>query len=130
MIPPRKFRQRKLPVKRTKPRRTSAVRCRAHVNWLLENFYCALAGKISARTGKRHECCGPLDPHHTPTRGSGGGDNNCVPLCRGAHSLLDSPGNSEKSIEKEYGVQFRPMSAELWDISPHGKRYRLEKDTR
>lgn len=125
-LPLRQYLAPKVIKPRKKARRIKAIRCRAHVAWVLENFRCALAGKVNKRTGKLHECEGRLDPHHTPTRGAGGGDNNVVPLCRKAHTLIDSPGNSEKSVEQEYDVEFRPMGDDLWDISPHGKKYRLE----
>lgn len=119
MLPLREPIRRTIPRVRAKLRRTTAVRCRPHVTWVLDKFQCALAGKVSKITGKMHVCEGRKDPHHTPTRGAGGGDNNVVPLCRGAHSLLDSWKRSEKSVEEEYGVEFRPMGDDLWARSPH-----------
>lgn len=124
-MPPRIYKPKSIPRVRTKPRRVKAIKCRPHINWVLENYGCALTGLICKSTGKPHKCWGPLDPHHTPTRGAGGGDNNIVPLCRGAHSLVDSPDWSEKRVEKEYGVEFRPMGDQLWQISPPARVYRL-----
>lgn len=99
---------------RKKPRRTKAVRCRAHVDWVLENFQCLLAGKVCKSTGKLHECSGRLDPHHSPTRGAGGGDDQVSPICRSGHTLIDSPNWSEPRVEEEYGVSFRETGASLW----------------
>lgn len=38
--------------------------------------------------------CGthPVDPHHLKSRGSGGDDYTCVPLCRTCHSVYHSDG--------------------------------------
>lgn len=79
-------------------------------------YLCALAGKVCKSTGHPHVCEGPLDPHHTPTKGAGGDDRSIVPLCRKAHTLLDVPNWSEKRVEAEYGVEFRPMAAELFAL--------------
>jgi len=110
---------------RTKPRRQKAIRCRPHVDWVLENFQCILAGKVCKSTGKKHVCEGPLDPDHYPTRGAGGGDNNVSPICRGGHSLVDSPNWSRPRVEEEYGVSFGATGDALWEVSPYGKQYRL-----
>jgi hypothetical protein len=34
----------------------------------------------------------PCDPHHTISRGAGGGDNTVVPICRTHHNLAHSRG--------------------------------------
>lgn len=112
---------------RTKPRRTKAVKCRPHINWVLACFQCVLVGKHRRTTGLPHKCEGPTDPHHTPTRGAGGGDDNVVPLCRKAHRLLDSPNWSEKRLEAEYNVDLRATALSLWEASPPGKRYRVQE---
>lgn len=126
MLPPRQYKKQRPIKRRIKPRRSKAIKCRPHINWVLENYCCAFAGRGNKRTGRIHECEGRLDPHHTPTRGAGGGDDNVAPLCRTAHALLDSHGNSEKSVQDEYGVDLREMAAELWEISPAGRKYRLQ----
>lgn len=116
-----------IPKVRTKPRRQKAVKCRSHINWILDTYRCLAVGKVSKRTGKPHVCWGPLDPHHSPTRGAGGGDDNVSPACRGLHSLIDSPGNSEKSVEEEYGISFRDTGAELWRVSPHRVKWERQQ---
>lgn len=127
-LPPRKFKPRSIPKKRTKPRRSKAIKCRPHINWVLENYRCIGTGKIFKSTGKPHVCCGPLDPHHYPTRGAGGGDNNISPACRGLHSLIESPGHSQKSVEADLGISFSETGASLWQISPHRRAYELKHE--
>jgi len=115
-LPPRKIKPCSLPKVRKKPRRTSAIKCRAHVNWVLENYQCIATGKVSKITGEVHRCWGRLDPHHSPTRGAGGGDDGVSPVCRGLHSLIDSPKRSEKSVQDEYDIDFRMTARDLWNL--------------
>lgn len=103
-----------LPQKREAPRRKLAIDCRPHVDWVLANCKCLMAGRVSKITGKPHECWGRLDPHHSPTRGAGGGDDGVSAVCRGGHSLLDSWRRGEKSVEEEYGISFRANGALQW----------------
>ena len=129
-LPLRQIKARKsIPKVRTKPRRTKAIKCRPHVNWVLDKWQCIAAGKVSKVTGKPHVCEGRLDPHHSPTRGAGGGDNNVSPCCRWLHSRLDSPGHSEKSVEAEYGISFRDTGASLWEGSPYRYEYERKQHT-
>lgn len=118
-LPLRQPRAKAIPKFRAKLRRTTAIRCRPHVNWVIKEFQCILAGKVCKSTGQAHVCWGRLDPHHSPTRGAGGGDNNVVPICCGGHTLIDSPNWSEKRVEAEYGVSFRETGDDLWKASPH-----------
>lgn len=53
------------------------------------------------------------DPHHCKTTGAGGVDRWTVPLSRAIHQRLDSPGNSQASVEAEYGVDFRAIAERL-----------------
>lgn len=105
-----------------KPRRTSAIRCPGHTADI-KLYDCALKSKIKP-TDAHHECWGPIDPHHTKTRGAGGGDDTLVPLCRGHHDLVHTKGLAW--IEAASGVDLREMAALLWDISTPAKRYRLK----
>ena len=116
-----------LPRSRAEPRRKNAIECRPHVDWVLANCRCILAGKVSNITGKVHECWGPLDPHHSPTRGAGGGDDGVSAICRGGHSLLDSWDRSETSVEVEYGVSFRANGAYQWQVDS-GNRLAYERE--
>lgn len=64
-------------------------------------------------------CCAcgappPSDPHHHVTRGSGRGlDKHTVPLCRECHDRLDSWGCGQKTFQREWGIDFAVIAAEL-----------------
>lgn len=124
-LPPRKFKPRKAIKKRAKPRRTSAIKCRAHLDYVVEEFDCSIRGKVCKVSGEVHECAGPIDPDHIITRGAGGGDEQVWPLCRKAHDLRGSLGLSE--LERRYGVDATDIGASLWDISPAGRAYRFKE---
>lgn len=50
-------------------------------------------------------CLAPADdPHHLDTRGSGGSDYTCVPLCRGHHREIGTKGMQK--MEREYNLDF------------------------
>ena len=64
-------------------------------------------------------CRTPLavSPHHAKTKGSGGGDNSCVPLCHkhhtgdeGVHTLRTVP------FEKRFGVDLLSEAARLFEV--------------
>lgn len=108
---------------------STRIDCEAHRKFI-KSRYCCLTGKTDQKTGELHVCWGYRDPHHTTTRGAGGGDETCVPLCRGGHDLLDSPGWSQKHLEERYGVDLKAIAAQLWEISPAGKKYRREREAK
>ncbi len=97
-----------LPRRRPKERRKldTRVKCPGHLKFVREEFECSIKGRVCKSTGERHECWGPIDAHHVRTRGAGGGDEQVVSLCRGAHSLLDSWGWSAKRV---YCIEANPM---------------------
>lgn len=115
-LPPRAFKAPKISKIRKKPRRTSAIKCRAHLNWVKSHFDCLC---------KNDACFGPIDPHHVVSRGAGGGDEQVVPLCRHHHDALHGMGR--ESFEREYRKDLDATAEALWEQSPHGKRYRLEQ---
>lgn len=119
-----------LPQRRTRQRMNvqppMRVECRGHLRFVKTKFLCALAGK-STKAGIAHVCHEIIDPHHTPTKGAGGGDHETVPLCRIAHVLLDSPNWSEARLEAEYGVKLRQMAADLWKADTYN-RTKFERD--
>lgn len=47
-------------------------------------------------------CWNPSDPHHLKSRGSGGSDYTCIPLCRKHHSELEQIG--KKRFETKHMV--------------------------
>jgi len=56
---------------------------------------------------RRQRCCccyadPPSDPHHVRSRGAGGKDDECVPLCRECHSMLHAHGRS--ALEAKYSI--------------------------
>lgn len=125
MLPQRKFRLRKPIKRRTKPRRTKAIKCRAHLDWVITEFDCSLKGKVDKVTGELHECSGRIDPDHIVTRGAGGGDEQTWPLCRRAHDLRGTMGIEE--FQRRFGVDAKETAKELWDISPAGRAYRYKQ---
>lgn len=117
-LPPRKIKAKPIPKVRTRPRRTSAIKCRAHLRWVTSTFDCL----IKFREG--HTCAGPIDPHHVVSRGAGGGDEQVAPLCRNAHTHVHSMGVD--SFNEFFRVDLASTAAILWEQSPHGKLYRRE----
>ena len=105
-----------------KPRRTAAIRCPGHKAYV-KTYECALAGKISP-SEHGSACGGPLDPHHTKSVGSGGGDDSLVPLCRFHHDLTHSKGL--EWVLRVTGVDLKAMAETLWNISGPGQRYRAK----
>lgn len=75
-------------------------RCKAYLEWIA-----------------RHVCCNPVcghpetEAHHVETRGAGGSDLTCVPLCRACHSELHAAGI--KHFQEKY--QFSLMEAQ-WEF--------------
>lgn len=119
-----------LPKRKQRPRMNvqppTRVECPGHCKWVRSSFGCAIAGKVCKSTGIAHECEGRIDPHHTPTRGAGGGDDRVVPLCRKAHDLIETPNWSEARVQSEYGVPFAPMAADLWKADAyHRGKYEM-----
>jgi hypothetical protein len=60
--------------------------------------------------------CGarPSDPHHVKSRGAGGRDEHCVPLCRTHHDYFHSAGRL--SFETRFGVDLYSEAARLSEI--------------
>lgn len=110
VLPPRKYKPFKRIKPRKKPRRKKAIVCRPHCDWVIENYDCLLKGKINKRTGEMHVCVGQVEPHHDPSRGAGGGDNNVVPLCHGGHRLS----HDDPRTEDDHDVNYRETGDALW----------------
>jgi hypothetical protein len=84
----------------------------------VKRYECSVKDKVPG-----HECWGVIDPHHYKTVGAHGQDDrNCVPLCRGHHSLLDSPGWSQKRLEEIAKVSFEKIAADLWKADTYHRR--------
>lgn len=119
---------RKLPKQRMMPPKSTApIRCPGHYAEV-KGLECSVAGKLKP---PHHECQyenGKSDGHHTTTRGAGGGDETLAPLCRYHHSLLDSPGWSQKRMEQEAGISFAAISSGLWQRGNAANRYRKKQE--
>ena len=93
-------------------RESGRIECPGHLRFV-RGFEC------SCKSHARFPCEGRIEAHHQVTRGAGGGDEQAVPLCAFHHSLLDSPGWSQKRLAAECSVDFERVAAHLWKISPH-----------
>ncbi len=82
-------------------------------------------GVIEGKAG--HVCSGKMEAHHVVSRGAGGGDEQVVPLCAGAH--YDGHLRGWETFAKDFGVDLTAIAAEFWKQSPHGVRYRAEHPT-
>lgn len=104
-------------------REPSRIKCPAHLKWVRgHQCLCSTPGRFG------FECKGRIEAHHQRTRGAGGGDEQVVPLCAFHHALLDSPGWSQKRLEEEWKVDFEWVAMRLWSYSPHGKKWRRERE--
>lgn len=110
-----------LPKRRTRKamgvRVSNVVRCPSHRKWV-RGFQCCVDGKVPG-----HDCEGPIEFHHSVTRGAGGGDETGVPLCHYHHMLLESPGWSQRRIQEIARIDFAELSAQIWKGSPHRIRW-------
>lgn len=105
------------------------VICPGHCKVVRTKYQCLAAGKVSAVTNEPHVCEGRIDPHHARTRGAGGDDTRVVPLCRRLHNRLDSPGHSQASVEKEFGLNMLASGAALWQADTY-HRVKFEREWR
>lgn len=116
MIPKRRKRE-----KMMAPKEDAAIRCPGQGQWV-RGHECAAAGRrVISPLGRDlgiHKCMGRMEAHHAKTRGAGGGDDKQVPLCSLAHK--------QHHDGCTFGIDFEKLAAELWRVSPHGKKYRLE----
>lgn len=113
-----------MPARKKRPkmgvRESSVIECHGHQQWVRNTFACAIAGH------EGHECNGKNHFHHMKTRGAGGGDETGVPLCPAAHDEWHKTGRD--SFKAKYGIDLDKMAAHLWQVSPHGRKWRLEHE--
>jgi len=109
-------------------RESTVIKCAGHLQWV-RGHECLCAGKMDrVVVGDDyalvpHECFGKIEAHHVVSRGAGGGDEQVVPLCSKAHA--DGHKMGWETFQKRYRVDLASTAAELWKLSPAGKRYRL-----
>jgi hypothetical protein len=58
-------------------------------------------------------CFGAMHAHHTKTKGSGGGDETCVPLCAEHHTQVHAMGF--QSFDTYHGVKLSRVAAKLYE---------------
>lgn len=105
------------------PKATAPIRCPGH-RADVRKYPCCVAGRLPDPV---RQCQGPIEAHHTTTRGAGGGDETCAPICHFHHMLLDSPGWSQKRMEMLAGISFAAVAAHHASISEPLKRYFAKK---
>lgn len=64
-------------------------------------------------------CFGVIEAHHVITRGAGGSDRDCVPLCTKHHAEGHRIGWS--TFQRIYKIILRAVAASLWAVSPANK---------
>ena len=115
---------RRKPRSRMGLRESSVIKYPGHLKWV-RGHECAVA---RAEAASRYPCWGRIEAHHVRTRGAGGGDEQVISLCQGHHAQLDSPAWSSTRFEQVYKIDMASMAADLWRVSPHGIRYRRDRE--
>jgi len=93
------------------------VDCAGHLKWV-RGHICLVEGVNG------HTCSGRIEAHHVISRGAGGGDEQVVPLCSGAHD--DGHLRGWDTFARDYGVDLDKIAAAFWQQSPHRARYERE----
>ena len=110
-----------LPRRRKSPkmgvREPDRIRCLEHMQWL-RGHECIAA--------KHSPCSGRIVAHHVgdetdTAMGLKPGDDKTVPLCWTHHQMHHDGNLSDQG--------WRDTARMLWQLSPHGRRYRKEKTT-
>ena len=109
-----------LPKRRKKPkmmlREPSQIRSPQHLAWI-RGHECVLNGLA---------CMGRLEAAHVRTGTDGGtsvkpSDSWTLPLCSYHHLLQHNMG--ETNFERRYGINMKAIASELWQRSPHRRKY-------
>lgn len=68
-----------------------------------------------AKACRRLPCCvcarTPCDPHHWPSRGAGGKDEDAIPLCRRCHDSFHNEG--EETFQRKRNLSLAVIKADL-----------------
>ena len=110
---------------RMKPVNPDRVDSKGHMKWVRQRFACAVSDRKHAGESKRIGCGGTMHAHHVVTRGSGGGDDNVVPLCGLHHDQIHRLGTL--SFQRLYGVNLEEMAADLWKADQYHRAAWLVK---
>lgn len=100
-------------------REEQQVRCPGHLAWIRRHECC-----IKGRNG--HACDGRIEAMHVRYGNDGGagikpGDDHTIPGCTLAHRTQHDMG--ELSFQHRYGIDLNKMADQLWQMSPHRKKY-------
>lgn len=124
MIPKRRKRP-----KMMAPKESAPISCEGHKKWV-RGHECLCVGKMDrVIVGDDyalvpHQCMGRMEAHHVVSEGAGGGDEQVVPLCSKAHA--DGHRMGWETFQQRYRLELAATAADLWEQSPHGRRYRLQ----
>ena len=97
--------------KKTRSKPTSVISCESHLQWV-RGHECVIIDQ--------HECWGRVRAHHVKSKGAGGGDEQVVPMCDGAH---DEVHNGKQTFEEKYSVDLKETANYLAFLSPHKKKW-------
>lgn len=129
-----------MPARKKRPkmgvRESSVIRSPGHLQWI-RGHECVCAEKTYPKEMEgvlrfiRHKCEGRIQAMHVRIGTDGGtamkpGDNWTIPGCESAHAEQHQIG--EQSFEKRYGVKMKEIAEKLWNLSPHGRKWRLEHE--
>ena len=73
--------------------------------------YRAWIGTKKCLVPECHKKSGP--PHHSITKGAGGDDKDCVPLCPEHHHLIHKIGRW--TFSEKYGLDLKQAASRLWE---------------
>ena len=104
-------------------REESQIRCPGHLKFV-RGFRCILGDTPG------HVCEGLIRACHIRTGTDGGmgvkpSDCWTYPGCDGAHGLQHQIGEAE--FERRFGLNLKAVAEGLWSLSPHGRKYRMER---
>lgn len=100
-------------------RETSVIRCASHLKWI-RGHACAASDM---------DCQVKIEAAHVRTGTDGGmgmkpSDCWTIPLCSTHHR--DQHQIGEPAFERENRIDMKAIAKQLWTLSPHGKKWRLE----
>lgn len=114
-------------------RESSVIRCTGHLQWV-RSHVCAIQDGCYPDEPVHH-CSPKVEAHHLQSfraieggMGMKVGDDKTIPLCAGAHEEVHRIG--QPAFERKWKVDLESVAARLWDLSPHGKKYRLQQGER
>lgn len=112
-------------------RQSTVIRCQSHLAWV-RGCECALTGKHTLK-GVVHQCSGGIEAAHVRRGTDGGtgmkpGDNWTLPLCQDAHARQHEMG--ENWFEMCWGIDMKAVAAQLWQRSPHRRKYEFKQETK